>query len=57
MSVCKHWVIDTMSLAHSHAQVSPPDFHPENDQMTVMRAAVSQSHMDDEALEDLSKVG
>ena len=41
----------------THTQVSPPDFHPENDQMTVMRAAVSQSHMDDEALEDLSKVG
>ena len=41
----------------AYSQVMPPDFHPDNDQMTVMRAAVSQSHMDDEALEDLSKVG
>ena len=36
--------------------MTPPGFTPDNERVSIFRAAVTQSHMSDDALDELSQV-
>ena len=48
--------VPTVMWISFQMQIIPPHFVPNNEFMSVFRAAVTQSHMSDDALEELSQV-